>query len=147
MKSLNEVTLLGTLGADVEIRTTTSGDRVANMRLATDESFRRDGELVKRTEWHRVNCWIPAVVEYLSIHGLKGTPLLVQGALKTRKWVDQSGVERYSTEIEANNIINLTKKPATDQREEEPAPRTSRGRKSKPAQESFAHDDADSIPF
>lgn len=95
---LNECNLIGNLGDDVEVRQTTSGVNVANMRLATNEKFRdKDGNVQSRVEWHRVSFFnVPEkLVEYLT----KGRQLLVKGKLETRKWEDKDGMTRYSTSV------------------------------------------------
>jgi single-strand DNA-binding protein len=98
--SLNEVTLIGHLGRDPEIRTTQGGDKVANFSLATSEKWadKRSGERRELTEWHRVVVWGP-VAGIVERYVKKGDSLLVRGSLRTRKWQDQSGTDRYTTEI------------------------------------------------
>jgi len=109
MRSHNQVTLLGALGSDAEIRTLGNGDRVANIRLATSETWRdRDtGEIRSTTEWHRANCFVPGIVDYLEKNGKKGLTVFLQGSLKTRKYVSD-GVEKYSTEIRIETLSGIT---------------------------------------
>ncbi|MFZ5670070.1 MAG: single-stranded DNA-binding protein [Pseudomonadota bacterium] len=99
--SVNKVILVGNLGADPEIRTLNSGDRVANLRLATSESWRdrATGEKKERTEWHRVVIFNDNLVKVVEQYLKKGSTVYVEGALQTRKWTDQSGQEKYSTEV------------------------------------------------
>ncbi|MDB5447472.1 MAG: single-stranded DNA-binding protein [Phenylobacterium sp.] len=99
--SVNKVILVGNLGADPEIRTLTSGDRVANLRLATSESWRdrSSGERKERTEWHRVVIFNDNLVKVAESYLRKGSKVYVEGALQTRKWSDQSGQEKFSTEV------------------------------------------------
>jgi single-strand DNA-binding protein len=99
--SVNKVILVGNLGADPEIRTLNSGDRVANLRLATSESWRDrgSGEKKERTEWHRVVIFNDNLVKVAENYLRKGSKIYVEGALQTRKWTDQSGQEKYSTEV------------------------------------------------
>jgi len=98
--SVNKVILIGNLGADPEIRSLTSGDRVANLRIATSETWKDSrGERQERTEWHRVTIFNDALVKVVENFARKGTKLYIEGKLQTRKWTDQGGVERYSTEI------------------------------------------------
>jgi single-strand DNA-binding protein len=101
---MNKVMLIGHLGADPEVRYTQGGSPVCNLRIATDESYTdREGKRVDRTEWHRVivfqrqaeNC-----AKYLG----KGSLVFVEGKLTTRKWQDQSGQDRYTTEIRADRV-------------------------------------------
>lgn len=100
MADLNRVSLLGRLGADPEIRTTQNGEKVANIRIATGEKWkdRNTGEDKERTEWHTVIVWGPlaGVAERFL---RKGARCLVEGALRTRKWQDQEGKDRWSTEV------------------------------------------------
>ena len=99
--SVNKVILVGNLGADPEIRSLTSGDRVANLRLATSESWRdrSSGERKEKTEWHRVVIFNENLVKVAEQFLRKGSKIYLEGAIQTRKWQDQSGVEKYSTEI------------------------------------------------
>jgi single-strand DNA-binding protein len=99
--SVNKVILVGNLGADPEIRSLTSGDRVANLRVATSESWRdrSSGERKEKTEWHRVVIFNENLVKVAEQYLRKGSKIYLEGSIQTRKWVDQSGVEKYSTEI------------------------------------------------
>src|SRR6476646_6599306 len=99
--SVNKVILVGNLGADPEIRTLNSGDRVANLRLATSEQWRdrTSGERKERTEWHRVVIFNDNLVKVAESYLKKGSKVYVEGALQTRKWTDQSGQEKYTTEV------------------------------------------------
>jgi single-strand DNA-binding protein len=99
--SINKVILVGNLGADPEIRTLNSGDRVANLRLATSDSWRdrNSGERKERTEWHRVVIFNDNLVKVAENYLRKGSKVYVEGALQTRKWQDQSGQEKFSTEV------------------------------------------------
>jgi single-strand DNA-binding protein len=99
--SVNKVILIGNLGAEPEIRTLNSGDRVANLRLATSETWRDrgSGERRERTEWHRVVIFNDNLVKVAEQYLHKGSKVYVEGAIQTRKWTDQQNQERYSTEI------------------------------------------------
>ncbi len=99
--SVNKVILVGNLGADPEIRTLNSGDRVANLRLATSETWRDrgSGERREKTEWHRVVIFNDNLVKVAENYLRKGSKVYVEGALQTRKWTDQSGQEKFSTEV------------------------------------------------
>jgi len=99
--SVNKVILVGNLGADPEIRTLNSGDRVANLRLATSETWRDrgSGERREKTEWHRVVIFNDNLVKVAESFLRKGSKVYVEGALQTRKWTDQSGQEKFSTEV------------------------------------------------
>ena len=99
--SVNKVILIGNLGKDPEIRTLNSGDRVANLRIATSESWRdrTSGERKEKTEWHQVVIFNENLVKVAESYLKKGATVYIEGALQTRKWTDQSGAEKYSTEI------------------------------------------------
>ena len=99
--SVNKVILIGNLGRDPEIRSTNDGMRVANMSVATSESWRdkATGERKERTEWHRVVVFNDRLVEIIEKYLKKGSKVYLEGALQTRKWTDNSGQERYSTEV------------------------------------------------
>src|SRR6202008_1198005 len=99
--SVNKVILVGNLGADPEIRSLSSGDRVANLRVATSESWRdrSSGERKEKTEWHRVVIFNDNLVKVAEQYLRKGSKIYLEGAIQTRKWQDQSGQEKFSTEV------------------------------------------------
>jgi single-strand DNA-binding protein len=99
--SVNKVILVGNLGRDPEIRSTQDGTRVANLSVATSESWRdkNSGERRERTEWHRVVVFNDRIVDVCEKYLKKGSKLYIEGALQTRKWTDQSGQEKYTTEV------------------------------------------------
>jgi single-strand DNA-binding protein len=99
--SVNKVILVGNLGRDPEIRTTQDGTRVANLSLATSESWKdkTSGERREKTEWHRVVIFNDRLVDVVERFLKKGSKLYIEGQLQTRKWTDQSGQEKYTTEI------------------------------------------------
>jgi len=99
--SVNKVILVGNLGADPEIRSLTSGDRVANLRVATSETWRdkSSGERKEKTEWHRVVIFNDNLVKVAEQYLRKGSKIYLEGSIQTRKWTDQSGVEKFSTEV------------------------------------------------
>jgi single-strand DNA-binding protein len=99
--SVNKVILVGNLGRDPEIRSTQDGTRVATLNLATSETWRdrASGERKERTEWHRVAIFNDRLVEIAEKYLRKGSKIYVEGQLQTRKWTDQQGQERYTTEI------------------------------------------------
>lgn len=101
MGSVNKVVLLGNLGADPEIRSTQDGRKIANLRLATSESWRdkASGEKRERTEWHRVVIFAEGLAKIAEQYLRKGSKVYVEGQLQTRKWQDQSGSDKYSTEV------------------------------------------------
>lgn len=99
--SVNKVILIGNLGADPEIRSFQNGGRVANIRIATSENWkdRNTGERQERTEWHTVAVFSEGLVGVVEKFLKKGSKIYVEGQLRTRKWQDQSGNDRYSTEV------------------------------------------------
>jgi len=99
--SVNKVILVGNLGADPEIRRTNDGRPIANLRIATSESWRdkNTGERRERTEWHRVVIFNEGLCRIAEQYLKKGSKVYLEGQLQTRKWEDQSGQERYSTEV------------------------------------------------
>ena len=132
MASLNRVFIIGRLGKDVEVRTA-NGKSVARLSVATDESYTdRNGNRVDRTEWHTVQVWerqADNCKQYLH----KGSMVFVEGKLTTRKWQDQNGQDRYSTEIRADRVQFLDRKGDG-------------GQKSAQRQDSYP-DDMSDIPF
>ncbi len=99
--SVNKVILIGNLGRDPEIRTLNSGDRVCNLRIATSETWRdkSSGERKERTEWHQVVIFNENIVKVCENYLKKGSTVYVEGSLTTRKYTDQQGVEKYTTEV------------------------------------------------
>jgi single-strand DNA-binding protein len=99
--SVNKVILIGNLGADPEIRRTQDGRPIANLRLATSESWKdkTTGERREKTEWHRVVIFNENLCRIAEQYLKKGSKVFIEGALQTRKWQDQSGQDRYSTEV------------------------------------------------
>ncbi|HUZ71679.1 MAG TPA: single-stranded DNA-binding protein [Stellaceae bacterium] len=104
--SVNKVILVGNLGRDPEIRTTQGGTRVANLSVATSETWRdrASGERKERTEWHRVVIFNDRLVDVVEKYLKKGSKVYLEGALQTRKWTDNSGQERYTTEVVLQNF-------------------------------------------
>lgn len=99
--SLNTVQLIGHLGADPEVRTFQNGGKVCNLRLATSDRWRdkNTGEQREITQWHTVAIFNEGLVRVVEQYARKGSKLYIQGRLETRKWQDQSGQDRYSTEV------------------------------------------------
>ena len=99
--SVNKVILVGNLGRDPEIRSLQDGNRVCNLSLATSENWRdkNTGERREKTEWHRVVVFNDRLVDVIEKFLRKGSKIYVEGQLQTRKWTDQQGQERYSTEV------------------------------------------------
>ncbi|MBZ5758004.1 single-stranded DNA-binding protein [Rhizobium sp. VS19-DR104.2] len=99
--SVNKVILIGNLGADPEIRRTQDGRPIANLNIATSETWRdkSSGERKEKTEWHRVVIFNEGLCKVAEQYLKKGAKVYIEGALQTRKWTDQAGIEKYSTEI------------------------------------------------
>ncbi len=104
--SVNKVILVGNLGKDPEIRTLNSGERVANLSLATSEQWRdkASGERKEKTEWHRVVIFNDNIIKVAENYLKKGSTVYIEGTLATRKWTDAQGVEKYSTEVVVNKF-------------------------------------------
>src|SRR3979411_935540 len=99
--SVNKVILVGNLGKDPEIRRTQDGRPIANLSVATSETWRdkATGERKEKTEWHRVGIFSEPLCKIVEQYLKKGAKVYIEGALQTRKWTDQAGVEKYSTEV------------------------------------------------
>ena len=109
--SVNKVILVGNLGRDPEIRATQDGREIANLNIATSENWKdkQTGERREKTEWHRVAIFNEGLVRVAKNYLRKGSKVYIEGALQTRKWTDQSGMEKYSTEVVLQNYNgNLT---------------------------------------
>jgi single-strand DNA-binding protein len=161
MASVNKVIIVGNLGKDPETRTFPSGGRVCNVTIATSERWKdkQTGEMKEATEWHRV-VFNDRLAEIAGEYLRKGSQVYVEGSLRTRKWTDQQGVEKYTTEIRADEMKMLGKRegmgggaPGGDDEGYErraPAPRPSAPAAQKPAagKPSSGFDDMDDdIPF
>ena len=106
-RGVNKVILIGNLGQDPELRYTSSGTAVCNMRLATNESYKnRDGEMVEKVEWHSVVAWA-RLAEICGQYLQKGSQVYFEGSLQTRSWEDQDGNKRYSTEVKVREMTML----------------------------------------
>lgn len=105
MASLNKVMLIGNLGKDPEVRATQAGKEIASLTVATSESWKdkNTGEKKEKTEWHRVIIFNENLVGICKKYLNKGSKIYIEGQLQTRKWTDQAGVEKYSTEIVLQN--------------------------------------------
>ena len=149
--SVNKVILVGNLGKDPEVRHTPSGVAVANFSLATSESYKdKDGNRQEKTEWHNVVAW-RQLAEICGQYLHKGKQVYIEGKLTTRKWQDRDGVDRYTTEIVADQMQMLGS--ANDGSGNRPAQQQSRPaqQQSQPEQQGYGYgdpgaDDSD-IPF
>lgn len=156
-RGVNKVILIGNLGNDPEVRYTPNGNAVANVTLATSMTWRdkQTGELQERTEWHRIvffNRLAEIVGEYLR----KGSKIYVEGSLRTRKWQDKTGIDRYTTEVIANEMHMLdSRHHGGGQYENQSSPvaqeQGASGHNSNSAPQAIPHDDVpefdDDIPF
>ena len=108
MASVNKVIIVGNLGKDPEMRSFPSGDQVANVSIATTDKWKdkQSGEMKEATEWHRV-VFNGRLAEVVGQYLRKGSQVYVEGSLRTRKWTDQSGVDKYTTEIRADQMQML----------------------------------------
>ena len=106
MSSVNKVILVGNLGAEPEIRNMNNGQRVASLSVATSEQWtdRNTNEKNERTQWHRVSVFDQNSASYAENYLRKGSKVYIEGKLQTRKWQDQSGQDRYTTEVVVNSI-------------------------------------------
>jgi single-strand DNA-binding protein len=152
-RGVNKVILIGNLGADPEVRYMPSGGAVANVRLATTDSWRdrQSGEQQERTEWHRV-VFFGKLGEIVGEYLRKGSKVYVEGRLQTRKWQGQDGQDRYTTEIVANDMQMLDSRGGTSAYQEPgpSAPAEDWGQQPAPKREPAgapANDFDDDIPF
>lgn len=113
MASVNKVIILGNLGRDPETRYTPNGDAICNITVATTDNWKdkQTGEKKELTEWHRVSFY-GRLAEIAGQYLKKGSPVYVEGSLRTRKWQDKEGIDRYTTEIRAEQMQMLGSRPA-----------------------------------
>lgn len=114
-KSMNRVLLIGNLGNDPEIKYTASGTAIANLSVATSESWKdkQSGQLQTRTEWNRIVAY-GKLAEIMGEYLFKGSRVFIEGSLRTRKWQDKDGTDKYTTEIVATELISLDSKSTGD---------------------------------
>lgn len=149
MASVNKVILLGNLGKDPEIRYMSNGDAVANITLATTETWKdKDGAKKEKTEWHRVTFYrklAEIVGEYLK----KGSSVYIEGRIETRKWTDKAGVERYSTDIIASDMKMIGGKPKANDPESDSQGKSFKSESRPQAEKTGTEFDSmdDDIPF
>lgn len=142
--SVNKVILIGRLGRDPEVRRTQDGKPIVNLRVATSESWRSKttGERQEKTEWHTVVVFNEHLAKVAEQYLKKGSSLYIEGSLQTRKWTDQMGTEKYSTEVVLSNfngVLTMLDGAKSDRRER-PAAKA-------PAQGAFNKQLDDEIPF
>ena len=145
-RGVNKVILVGNLGKDPEMHYTAAGAAICNITIATSESWndKQSGEKVEKTEWHRV-VFFRKLAEIAGEWLTKGSQVYVEGKLQTRKWQDQSGADRYTTEIVCNEMQMLGGRGGTEPAQaSKPASQPASKPASKPADDPFGDDD---IPF
>ena len=147
MASVNKVILIGNLGADPEMRYTPAGDAVATLRLATTDTWKdkQTGEKKEATEWHRVVLW-RKLGEIAGQYLKKGAQVYIEGSLKTRKWQDKDGQDRYTTEIVGDTMKMLGSRPAGSDNAPASRPAPPAAPAAAPAAGNF-NDFEDDIPF
>lgn len=148
MKGTNKVILVGTLGKDPEVRYTNLGAAIANVSIATSEKWKdkQTGEMQEKTEWHRVvffNKVAEVVAEYLK----KGSQVYIEGKLQTRKWQDQSGNDKYTTEIVVDGFSGQMQMLGGRQQSAEPKAPQQSAPQAEPKQGGAYDDFDDDIPF
>lgn len=145
---LNKAQIIGRVGKDPEVRYLPNGDAVANLSVATTETWKdKNGNKQESTEWHRVN-FFGKLAEIVGEYVKKGALIYVEGKIKTRKWTDKDGIDKYQTEITANEMKMLGSKSDTGQSESsQPAPRANQARQSPASTNNNVADLDDDIPF
>ena len=157
-RGINKVILIGSLGNDPDMKATQSGGSIATISVATDESYKdkNTGQMVPKTEWHRVVAF-QRLAEIMGEYLKKGSKVYIEGKLQTRKWQDQSGADRYTTEIVANEMQMLDSKPSESPQQgyqnqpnptyQQPQQRPQTSNQPNPRQQHPEDDFSDKIPF
>ena len=142
-RGVNKAIIVGTVGKDPEVKYSASGSAICNVSVATNESWKdkTSGEQVEKTEWHRIVIF-GKLADIAGQYLTKGSQVYFEGKIQTRKWQDQSGADRYSTEIVADNMEMLGGKSESSGGERKPAPAKGSNREELPVDDEF-----DSIPF
>lgn len=146
---LNRCMIIGHLGRDVELRYSQNGSAVASLNIATDESYTdRDGNKVERVEWHRVSVYGKSA-ENCANYLRKGSLVYVEGSLQTRKWQDQNGQDRYTTEIKAQRVQFLDRRGGDGQQggQQGGGQRQQRAQGRQGGQSPHPYEDDSSVPF
>jgi single-strand DNA-binding protein len=145
MSSVNKVILLGNMGRDPEVRTTNAGQKIVSLRLATSERWKdKSGEKAERTEWHSVVIFNEHLADIAERYLRKGSSVYLEGQLQTRKWTDQSGQEKYTTEVVLSRFKGELTLLGGRADGDEVAPRQ---QDRAPTRQSIADDLDDDIPF
>lgn len=145
MSSVNKVILVGNLGSDPDIKVMQSGDRVANFSVATSERWKdkSTGERKERTEWHRVSVFNQPLIGVIENYVKKGSKVYLEGQLETRKWTDQSGQDKYTTEV----VLRPFRGELTMLDSKNSGEQTAHNAAKQDAYQPQPVDDADQIPF
>ena len=145
-RGINKVILIGNLGADPEQRHLPAGGAVTNLRIATSDSWKdkNTGQMQERTEWHRV-VFFNRLAEIAAQYLRKGSKVYIEGALRTRKWQDKDGIERYTTEVHADemNMLDRANPAAGGENANRPAATTA----ATPASAQLRDEEVDDLPF
>ena len=152
MSDLNQITITGRLGADAEIRRTQDGRPIANLRVAVSETWRdsNSGERKEKTEWVPVVCFVEGLCKVIEQYTKKGSRVLIQGKIQTRKWQDQSGNDRYSTELVMQGFdakLQLLDSPKQEERQEQQRQGNNQSQRGSQQQANFGADMSDEVPF
>ena len=146
MSGVNKVILIGNLGADPEVRHLQNGASVANFRIATSETYKdkTTGEKREQTEWHSIVAW-RGLAEITERFLRKGSKVYIEGKLRTRKWQDKDGIERYTTEVHADemNMLDRANPAAGGENANRPAATTA----ATPASAQLREEEVDDLPF
>lgn len=152
--SINKCIIVGNVGRDPEIRRTNDGRAIANLSVATSETWRdkATGERKEKTEWHRICVFAEGLVKVIEQYVHKGSKIYIEGSLQTRKWSDKDGVEKYSTEIVLqgfnSQLVLLDGKPSEERQEQAPQPERNRYAEATGARpRTLSEDLDDAIPF
>lgn len=148
MRSVNKVILIGNVGMDPEVKQFDSGQTKVTLSVATSRKWTKDGEPQEKTEWHRVIAW-GKTAEFVEQYVRKGDPLYIEGSVEYRSWTDNEGHTRYTTEINAREVVSLARREQGERAERRDPILAAASR---PAQTSFedfpeALDDDDELPF
>ena len=148
MASVNRVILVGNLGRDPEMRYLPSGEAVANLAIATTDKFKnKAGEMVEQTEWHRVS-FFGRTAEVCGQYLKKGSQVYIEGSIRTRKYTDKEGVEKYATEIRGDRMQMLGgANDAGGKRDDNQQPASRPREPAKPSSSGFDDDEFGEIPF
>jgi single-strand DNA-binding protein len=149
--SINKVILVGNVGNEPEIRATQDGREIANLSIATSDSYKdkNSGEKKEKTEWHRVVIFSQGLVGIVKSYVKKGTKLYIEGSLQTRKWTDSAGVEKYTTEIVLQNFNSTLQVLSSKNESDKPvdAHNAAKADGFQPQQDNAEYVDDTEIPF